>query len=199
MNVFRLRSGLTEEKLERIKQRTRLSPSELCTAIALLSMAEAEGEENVMLHWIFQNRITPASENAAGMVIRLLPVGARIPKGADIDDVLHQVAVRIRDGIANSEGDWCLDHESVFQNDALLLVYEASIMDMESMKERNALSEILPNPDGATVRRAYLQVFATEKGLLFRFVYVEALFEAAHIEAFRKAMEKWDLLRMRER
>ncbi len=188
---FIIQSDLTEDKLSHIKESTQLSPNELCAAVALLAMAETEGEENVMLHWVFQNRISPESENAAGLTIRLLPVGVSVTEGADMKEMLRQLSARIRGGIANSSDNWCLDNESVFRNDALFLVYEASIMDMESMKEHNAVTEILPNPDGTAVRRTALQILAAPDGLIFRFIYVNAMFEADHIAAFKKSLEKW--------
>lgn len=193
INLFAIQSALTAEKLEGIKQSTQLSANELCAAIALLAMADTEGEKDVMLHWVFQNRITPESETAAGLTIRLLPVGVSLSEGddSDLSGILRQVSSRIRDGIAHSSNDWCLDNESVFQNDALFLVYEGSIMDMESMQNHNALTEILPNPDHTGVRRTALQVSATPAGLVFRFIYIDALYDAAHIAAFQSSMEKW--------
>lgn len=191
LKSFIIETSLTEDKLLKIKQRTRLSPNELCAAVSLLSMAETEDEENVMLHWVFQNRITQESEEAAGLVIRLLPVGATIKKDSSLEEVLDQISIHIREGIANSSNDWCLDNESVFQNDALFLVYEGSIMEMESMKEHDAVVEILPNPDDTTVRRTAMQVLASERGLVFRFIYINDLFEPAHVEAFKHSLEKW--------
>ena len=191
LNSFIIQTDLTEDKLAGIKQRTRLSANELSAAVSLLAMAETESEENVMLHWVFQNRITQESENAAGLVIRLLPVGATIRKDCDLSEVLDQITIHIREGIANSSNDWCLDNESVFQNDALFLVYEGSILEMESMRAHDAAAEILPNPDDTTVRRTAMQVMAGEQGLIFRFVYIDALFTQEHIEAFKHALEKW--------
>lgn len=190
-NGFIISSNLTEEKMERIKQSTQLSPNELCAALTLLAMSESEKEENVMLHWVFQNRISPESEKAGGLTIRLLPVGARISSGADIKETLRQISARIRGGIANSSDEWCLNHESVYQNDALFLVYESSILEMGSMKEHNAITEILPNPDGTAVRRTAMQILSMPTGLCFRFIYIEALYDAEHIAAFKKALEKW--------
>ena len=132
-----------------------------------------------MLHWVFQNRISPESEKAGGLTIRLLPVGARISSGADIKETLRQISARIRGGIANSSDEWCL------------LVYESSILEMGSMKEHNAITEILPNPDGTAVRRTAMQILSMPTGLCFRFIYIEALYDAEHIAAFKKALEKW--------
>lgn len=188
---FLIQSSLTDKKLEQIKQNTKLSPNELCAAITLLAMAESEGEENVMLHWVFQNRISPESEHAAGLTIRLLPVGASVSPTADTNDIFRQISKRIREGIANSSNDWCLDNESVFQNDALFLVYEGYIMDMETMKAHNATTEILANPDSTAVRRTALQVLATPEGLVFRFIYIKAMYDDAHIAKFRQLLEKW--------
>jgi hypothetical protein len=64
-------------------------------------------------------------------------------------------------------------------------------MDMESMQNHNALTEILPNPDHTGARRTALQVSATPAGLIFRFIYLDALYDAAHIAAFKDSMEKW--------
>jgi len=35
------------------------------------------------------------------------------------------------------------------------------------------------------------QVFAAPSGLVFRFIYIDALYDAAHIAAFKASMEKW--------
>lgn len=188
---FTIQSALTESKLQKIKQNTQLSPNELCAAITLLAMSETESEERVMLHWVFQNRLTPESESAGGLTIRLLPVGVSVSPDEDRKEVLRRISARIREGIANSASDWCLANESVFQNDALFLVYEASIMDMECMKAHHAEVEILPNPDDTAVRRTAMQVLAASDGLIFRFLYIGALYDEAHIASFRKALEKW--------
>jgi len=62
---------------------------------------------------------------------------------------------------------------------------------MECMKAHHAEVEILPNPDDTAVRRTAMQVLAASDGLIFRFLYIGALYDEAHIASFRKALEKW--------
>ena len=64
-------------------------------------------------------------------------------------------------------------------------------MDMETMKAHNATTEILANPDSTAVRRTALQVLATPEGLVFRFIYIKAMYDDAHIAKFRQLLEKW--------
>lgn len=189
--IHTIQSGLTRDVLENIKTKYRISPSELSVALTLLALSETENEEHVMVNWVFQNRLTKAAENAVGLLIRLLPVGVTIPEGEALEDTLRNIGTHIRDGIANSASDWCLDHENVYLNDALFIVYESTIMDIDCMKEHHAEAEFLPNPGMALIRRTSLQVVESGQGLVFHFFYVDEMYRKEHIETFLRALEKW--------
>lgn len=179
-------SDVTPDVLRRVKERLNLSPNEFCATVALLSLAEVEGERDVMLNWVFQNRVNPVYENAAGMLIRLLPLGVTV--GGDVAEVARQVSRLSRDAIAHSSYEWCLEHEDTYRDDALFLVYEGSILAMESMRRMRAKVGPLPSPTRTVMRRAALQVTERPQGLFFRFAYQAGLYDEAHAQAFRDAL-----------
>jgi acyl-coenzyme A synthetase/AMP-(fatty) acid ligase len=189
--IHTIQSDLTKDKLDSIKNKYHLSPNELCVALALLALSETEKEDNVMVNWVFQNRGTGISDNAVGLLIRLLPVGVTIKGGEALEDTLLNIGNHVRDSITNSSSEWCLDHENVYLNDALFIVYESTIMDIDCMKKRNAKMEFLPNPGMALIRRTSLQIADTEKGLIFHFFYIDEMYDKEHISAFLKSLEKW--------
>ncbi len=189
--IHTIKSGLTKNVLSHIKEQYGLSPNALCIAIALLALSEAEGKEDVMINWVYHNRLTQESKTAVGLLIQLLPVGATIKDNVDLKDTLTQIGKRVTDSINNSSGEWCLNHENVYLNDAFFIVYEASIMDIDCMKNRNAVMEFLPNPGMTLIRRTSLQVVDTDDGLIFHFFYVDEMYDKDHVTAFLNSLGKW--------
>ncbi len=178
-----------EDLLPRMEKEFHLSKSGFCAAIALLGLHDCEGKDNVMLNWTFSNRTSPASQAAAGMMLKLLPLGVEIRPDTSTEDVFRQVARRINEGIANCDCDWFQDHPSVYVNDPLFLVYEADILDMPAMEELGAEMEMLFDSSNIMVRRTTLQVMETEEGFAVELYYVDGLFDEAHRDAFHRALK----------
>lgn len=183
---FTLATDVTSEVLWRVRDRLGISPNEFCAAAALMALAEVEGERDVMLNWVFSNRVDPKYQRAGGMVIRLLPLGVHVDD--DIAQTARQVHLRAREARPHSLCEWCLDHEDTYHNDALFLVYEGTLVQMESMKRLQAARGALPSPTHTAMRRTTLQVTLRSQGLFFRFACMRALYDEGHVRAFEHAL-----------
>lgn len=183
---FMFATDVTSEVLWRVRDRLGISPNEFCAAAVLLALSEAEGERDVMLNWVFSNRMDPAFQRAGGMIIRLLPLGVTVSD--DLAQTAAQVHERAREARPHSLCEWALEREKTYQNDALFLVYEGTITQMESMKRLQAARGALPSPTHTAMRRTTLQVTLRAKGLFFRFACIRSLYDEAHILAFKEAL-----------
>ena len=185
---FVLPTDVTSEVLWRVRDRLGISPNEFCATAVLMALSEVEGERDVMLNWVFSNRIDPKYQRAGGMIIRLLPLGVHVDD--DVAQTARQVHQRAREARPHSLCEWCLDRERTYHDDALFLVYEGTLLRMESMKRMQATRGALPSPTHTAMRRTTLQVTLLTRGLLFRFACMRSLYEEAHILAFEDALKR---------
>ena len=183
---FMLPTSVTSKVLRRVRERLGISPNEFSALAALMALAEVEGEPNVRLDWVYQNRANPTYHDAAGMLISLLPFGATV--GDDLSKMAAQVHDRSRAARPHSSYEWCLAHEKLYESDALFLVYEGSILQLDVMKRLHAQRRTLPSPTHTVMRRTSLQVSLFEQGMLFKFIYARNLYDESHILAFKDAL-----------
>lgn len=181
---------IPDDVMARIEKENRLSKNGLCAALILLALRETEGRERVMLSWVYSNRNTVASESAAGLMLKFLPLGIAIPDDAEMDQVFRMVAQRSAEAIAHSSYDWLPGKEEAFETDPLMMVYESSILDFQAMRRISAdvQSTFLRDPSNASVGRVSLQIIETPDGMLFRAFYAQAFFDEGHVDRFHAAM-----------
>ena len=178
-------------KLKEMEERYHLTKSGICAAVALLALHESEQKDNVMINWVFHNRTNTAREGSSGLMIKLLPIGVTVNNSSDLSDTLKDISRQITQGIANSSYDWCLENEEVFENDALFMVYESSILDMPAMKQFGASTEVIADPTHTVIRRTSMQIIDIGEDMYFMFYYVAGMFSDEQIEKFKASVNKY--------
>lgn len=183
---FRFIAPVTPEDLRRLRDSLGISPTEFCAQAALMALSEVEGERDVRLSWVYQNRANPAYRDAAGMLIALLPLGVTMDD--DVAKVAAQLHERSRAARPHSAYEWCFEHERLFESDALFLVYEGPLLDMDAMRRMQAQMSVPPSPTHTVLRRTSLQLVQLPQGLLFKFIYARSLYSEEHVNAYKEAL-----------
>ncbi len=99
------RLGFDQDKVKAAEERTGVTISVMAIAAALVALSEATGERNVKANWIFNNRLSPESEHAVGMLIKNLPVAIKMDEMASQQDILLSIKEQVASGIAHSSYD----------------------------------------------------------------------------------------------
>lgn len=169
---------------KRLQQEYHLTTNGLCAAVLLLSLHETEKKDNVMINWVYSNRNSKAEEASGGMMLKLIPLGMTIKEDTTEEDVFKEVAIRIPAGIENCCCDWWKTDDQVYQDDAMFVVYESSVLDMQGMQKLGASIDIILDPDAPMIRRSNVQVINTGDGLRVEFYYMGGIFDDDHLNAF---------------
>ncbi|MCR5167056.1 MAG: amino acid adenylation domain-containing protein, partial [Oscillospiraceae bacterium] len=93
--------------------------SVMAIAAALVALSRFTGKQHVMINWIFNNRLSPESENAVGMLIKNLPAAARMEEFRNIRELLASVKEQVAEGIAHSTYDFMTETYSSFLDDCM--------------------------------------------------------------------------------
>ena len=96
-----------------------VSHSVMAIAAALVALSRFTGKQHVMINWIFNNRLAPESEGAAGMLIKNLPAAARMEEFGTIQELLNSVKEQVAEGIAHCTYDFMTEHYQAYLNDCM--------------------------------------------------------------------------------
>ncbi len=181
---------IPDDTLARLERENHLSKNGLCAALALLALRETEKNDRVMLSWVYANRNTVASNAAAGLMLKFLPLGVTIGDHTELDEVLNAVAQRSTEAIAHSSYDWLPGKEEVFETDPLMMVYESSVLDFPAMRKvaDGVQSTFLQDPSNASIGRVSFQVIEVPDGMRFCLFYAREFFTTEHINRFHNAL-----------
>ncbi len=106
-----------QDKVKEAEKRTGVTISVMAIAAALIALSEASGKKNVKANWIFNNRLSPESENAVGMLIKNLPVAIKMDEMATEQDILLSIKEQVAAGIAHSSYDHLVGNLQPFKDE----------------------------------------------------------------------------------
>ena len=90
------------EEITRAQQRLGASLSVIQIAATLLALSRISGEKDVMVSWIFSDRPTAESQDAAGNFVKVLTVACSMDELHSLQELLHTVNEQVVSGIAHS-------------------------------------------------------------------------------------------------
>lgn len=163
-----------------------VSHSVMAIAAALLTLSRTTGKQHVMVSWIFNNRLSPASENAVGMLIKGLPAAVRMEEITSMRELLHKVKEQVEEGIAHYAYDATLEYFQSFLTEIIEVNLQLGI----NGNELDALHpKLVPLADefGAPAGLLSLDLLENEYGdggFDSEMEYAEGLFDKERIEAF---------------
>lgn len=116
-----------EEDLAAAEKRLKVSRSVIAIAVAIQTLHEFSGDNDIMTNWIFNNRLGGYASNSVGMLIKNLPVGVHMDKIKDMNALFAEVKRQVTEGIAHSSYDYFAANNNRFQNDPMEVNYQLNI------------------------------------------------------------------------
>lgn len=163
-----------------------VSHSVMAIAAALIALSRSAGKQHVMVSWIFNNRLSPETENAVGMLIKGLPAAARMEEFSSVRELLLSVKEQVAEGIAHHTYDSTAEYYEAFQAECIEVNLQLGI----NGDELEALEpELVPLADefsapGGLVALDLLENEYGDGGFDSELEYAEGLFDKEKIEAF---------------
>ena len=167
-----------------------VSNNVLFAAAVLLAVARFASQNAVLMNWTYQNRGNKADENAAGILMKRLPLGIIIDDKTTLADVYSELKSQIVDGITNCAYEWVSLTEKGLGDDTMSFVYqpEGMVDSRElSLSGAQVVDNVLPNP--GTARRCAFMVFEYS-GKTFGLVnYMKGFYSEEYIKSFYGCFE----------
>ena len=159
-----------------------------CMAVtsALIALARHENADKVMCNWIFNDRLSPESEHAVGLLIKNLPVGVNLEDFENMRDILQDVKRQIGEGIAHSSYDYFMGFDSAFNTDPMEVNLQLGI-NADELDELSAELLELEDPYAAASARLELELLENEYGdggFDAELEYVKEIYDEDNITAF---------------
>ena len=114
-----LRLSFDAEQVRAAEKRWGVTHSVMAISAALIALSRFTGEQRVMVNWIFNNWLSPESENAVGMLIKNLPAAADMEEIHSLQQLLDSVRDQVSEGIAHHTYDFMTENYHVYKNDCI--------------------------------------------------------------------------------
>lgn len=182
------RLSFDAKQVNRVEEYWGVSHSVMAITAALLTLSRTTGKQHVMVNWIFNNRLSPESENAVGMLIKNLPAAARMEEYASVKDLLLSVKEQVAEGIAHNSYDFMTEHYQAYLNDCMEVNLQLGI----NGNELDALHPTLvPLSDDFSAAGARLELELLENeygdgGFDSEMEYAEGMFDREQMEVFHE-------------
>jgi hypothetical protein len=181
---------VTQEQMAAFEKRTGISRNNFFAAVCLMTIAKVEGQENVMLNWVFHDRTDKVKQGAHGCLFRNIPIGVKIRENESMKELLDEIVTRSNESIANSFYEWSILSDSVFKNDMLLMIYEtADIMSSGKLTTLGAVNEQVNDHRDAPMRSVAVQILDLPQGIMVNLGIASSLFSAEKTELIKNIME----------
>ena len=174
----------------------------MAISAALVALARTSGKQHVMVNWIFNNRLTPESESAVGMLIKNLPAAVRMEEMKNARQLLLSVKEQVAEGIAHSTYDFMTEHYRAYLDDCMEVNLQLGINGFELDPLH---PKLIPLEDPFTAAGARLELELLENeygdgGFDSEMEYAEGLFEQDKMAQFHDLYIKLleDLISMKD-
>lgn len=160
--------------------------SVMAIAAALVALSKFTGKQHVMINWIFNNRLSPESENAVGMLIKNLPAAARMEEFKNIRELLASVKEQVSEGIAHSTYDFMTETYSSFLDDCMEVNLQLGINGDEMDELKPTLIELNDefSAAGARLELELLENEFGDGGFDSEMEYADELYDRERMEKF---------------
>lgn len=193
---FDIYLGVDIQTLAQAERNLRTTRSRIANMAALLALSKYGNADNVMMTWIYHNRMGLGKERMAGLLITELPIAARLKEFETLGDLILHVNKQMKETTKNTSYDYIVKNEATFKNDPLEVNYRGKALRQEKYGDKLAgeydLSFIeyhaMEEEDVAEARME-LDVFeypeeTPDKQLLMNVNYMSSLYKEGSVEKF---------------
>ena len=180
------RLAFTAEEVAKAEEYWGVTHSVMAICAGLLALSRFTGRKHVMINWIFNNRLAPEAENAAGMLIRNLPAALRMEEVSSTREALQSVKEQVAEGIAHASWDFMAEGLQPYLNDCMEVNLQLGINGDELDELPHELIDLNDefSAAGARLEMELLENEFGDNGFDSDMEYAEGLFDRERIEAF---------------
>ena len=182
------RLSFDAEQVREAEKHWGVTHSVIAISAALITLSRFTGEQRVMVNWIFNNRLSPESENAVGMLIRNLPAAADMEEIHSLQQLLDSVRDQVAEGIANNTYDFMTENYHVYKNDCMEVNLQLGINadELDVFHPQRIELEDAFSAAGARLELELLENEYGDGGFDSEMEYAEGLFDAERMKAFHE-------------
>ena len=174
------------EAVRSAEERWGVTLSVMAIAAGLVALSRSTGERDVMVNWIFNNRLAPESANTVGMLIKNMPAALRMDEISSMQEALLSVKDQVAWAIAHSAYDFMANTRQPYVNDCMEVNLQMGINGEEMDELPYELVE-LDDPFSAAGARLELELLENEYkdgGYDSEMEYAEGMYRPGRMEAF---------------
>ncbi len=176
------------EQVQEAEEYWNVSHSVMAITVALIALSKFTGKQHVMTNWIFNNRLSPESQNCVGMLIKNLPAAARMEEYTSVRPLLMSIKEQVTEGIAHCTYDHMADTYKSFLDDCMEVNLQTSFNGLE-LDELNPTPIELSNDFVASGARLEIELIENEYGdgaYILEMEFAEGLFDKDRMVKFHK-------------
>ena len=180
------RLSFTAEQVKAAEEYWGVSHSVMAIAAGLKALSQFTGKQHVMLNWIFNNRLSPESENVVGLLIKNLPAAVRMEEISSDRELLLSVKEQVAEGITHSGWDYMVETLQPFENDCMEVNLQLGI-NGDELEPLHPEQLPLKNEFAAAGARLELELLENEYGdggFDSEMEYAEGMFGKERLEVF---------------
>ncbi|MCR5275496.1 MAG: AMP-binding protein [Clostridiales bacterium] len=127
---------MTLDRLAEIEQKYGVTRNAVVLSAAIIALSGIEGSSDIMFNWTYHDRSDALKNNAAGIMMKRLPIGVDLSGTVTLGDLFDQVRMKSVEGIAHSNYSWLPPREDVLLSDTAGFVYESEdVMGLNAMSK----------------------------------------------------------------
>ena len=180
------RLTFTAEEVAKAEAYWGVTHSVMTICAGLMALSRFTGRKHVMINWIFNNRLAPEAENAAGMLIRNLPAALRMEEVSSTREALQSVKEQVAEGIAHASWDFMAESMQPYLNDCMEVNLQLGINgdELDELPHEQIDLHDEFSAAGARLEMELLENEFGDNGFDSDMEYAEGLFDRERIETF---------------
>ena len=180
------RLTFTAEEVAKAEAYWGVTHSVMAICAGLMALSRFTGRKHVMINWIFNNRLAPEAENAAGMLIRNLPAALRMEEVSSTREALQSVKEQVAEGIAHASWDFMAESMQPYLNDCMEVNLQLGINgdELDELPHEQIDLHDEFSAAGARLEMELLENEFGDNGFDSDMEYAEGLFDRERIETF---------------
>lgn len=190
MGEIDARLGITAEQLDNAAKLAKVSRNGFFITASLLAMAVYNGENKVKASWIFNGRDTTEEMNAAGLLIRFLPVAAELKNDARITDVLSDIKDQLMGGLEHSCYPYVVTGNSCVLDDSMCVLYQEDLKSAAVLCGVSIENVDIPQNNSAFQNTLDIEIMNDGEGFDVLMEYAQSVYTRQAMEKFMSVFQK---------
>ena len=104
--TFNRRLSFNDDMVKKAEEKYGVTLSVILIGAVMTGLYHVSGEKDIMVPWLFSNRMLPEAEESAGMYVKLLTVGCHMDEIKSMKELLLSINEQVVSGIAHSTYDY---------------------------------------------------------------------------------------------